>query len=105
MCSADLWVEGRTGSRRIGALPAILFLFVWGGLLCLSTGRVGFMPLDQSIVFDGAWRLLSGQVPFRDFTTPDSLTPILLQVLFFKFLGVNWFAYCLHAAVFNGLFC
>ncbi len=71
----------------------------------LATGRLGFMPLDQSIVFDGAWRLLSGQVPFRDFTTPDGLTPIVLQALFFQALGVTWFAYCLHAAVFNGLFC
>jgi hypothetical protein len=83
----------------------ILVLVSWGCALSLSTGRIGFMPLDQSIVFDGAWRLLSGQVPFRDFTTPDSLTPIVLQVLFFKVLGVNWFAYCLHAAAFNGLFC
>jgi hypothetical protein len=63
------------------------------------------MPLDQSIVFDGGWRILNGQTPFRDFTTPAGLVPIALQALFFKGLGVSWFVYCLHAALFNGLFC
>ncbi len=96
----------RRGNRiRLHSLLSISGLFFWGCALCLATGRLGFMPLDQSIVFDGAWRLLSGQVPFRDFTTPDGLTPIVLQTLFFQALGVTWFAYCLHAAVFNGLFC
>jgi hypothetical protein len=96
----------RRGNRiRLHSLLSISALFCWGCALCLATGRLGFMPLDQSIVFDGAWRLLSGQVPFRDFTTPDGLTPIVLQALFFRALDVTWFAYCLHAAVFNGLFC
>jgi len=63
------------------------------------------MPLDHCAVFDGAWRLLTGQVPFRDFSMPNSLVPIALQVPFFKVLGVNWFSYCLHAALFNGIFC
>jgi hypothetical protein len=82
-----------------------LLLFAWGAALSLYYGRVGLMPLDQSIVFDGGWRILSGQVPFRDFTTPAGLTPIALQALFFRCFGVSWFVYCLHAAVFNGLFC
>ena len=63
------------------------------------------MPLDQSIVFDGGWRLLEGQRPFRDFTTPAGLVPMALQAVLFKALGVTWFVYCLHAALFNGLFC
>jgi hypothetical protein len=63
------------------------------------------MPLDQSFVFDGAWRLLSGQIPFRDFTTPDGIVPIAIQALFFKVFGITWLSYVLQAAVFNGLFC
>ena len=75
-----------------------------GAGLALHYGRVGFMPLDQSIVFDGGWRVLSGQVPVRDFTTPTGIVPIVLQAAFFRLLGVTWFAYCLHAALANGLF-
>lgn len=83
----------------------ICLLLAWGTAICLFYGRIGFMPLDQSIVFDGGWRIISGQIPFRDFNTPNAIVPILLQAAFFKLFGINWFAYCLHAAVFNGLFC
>lgn len=61
-------------------------------------------PLDQSIVFDGAWRLLCDQWFFREFRTPLGFTPIVLQTLFFKLFGVNWTAFVLHAAVINGIF-
>jgi len=84
---------------------AALLLFAFGFGLCLHHGRVGLMPLDQSIVFDGAWRLVCGQVPFRDFTTPAGLVPMALQAVLFRLLGVSWLVYCLHAALFNGLFC
>lgn len=85
------------------ATQALLFAFGFG--LCLHHGRVGLMPLDQSIVFDGAWRLLCGQVPFRDFTTPAGLVPMALQAALFRLFGVSWLVYCVHAAVMNGLFC
>ena len=80
-------------------------LMIFGLSISLFYGRIAFMPLDHSLVFDGGWRILSGQIPFRDFTTPNAITPMLFQALFFKIFGVNWFAYCLHAAIFNGLFC
>lgn len=61
-------------------------------------------PLDSSIVFDGGWRLLQGQRFFVDFSSPSGFAPSFIQAIFFQIFGVNWFAYCLHAAVFNGLF-
>jgi hypothetical protein len=84
------------------SLGAILF----GGAAALAFhyGHIGFMPLDQSIVFDGGWRVVSGQVPFRDFTAPAGLTPLVLQAVFFRLAGVSWSTYVLHAAIVNGLF-
>jgi hypothetical protein len=90
--------------HALGGTLAVL-LAAFGGAICLHYGRVGLMPLDQSIVFDGGWRLLNGQIPYRDFTMPAGLVPIALQAVFFRCFGVSWFAYCLHAAVMNGLFC
>jgi hypothetical protein len=81
-----------------------LLVALFGVLVCLEYGRRGYMPLDHSITFDGGWRVLSGQVPYRDFTTPSGLVPILIQAAFFRVLGVTWFAYCLHAALCNGAF-
>jgi hypothetical protein len=85
------------------ALPAA-GLFAWGLLVALHYGRMGYLPLDQSIVFDGGYRLLSGQLPYRDFMTPAAVVPAALQAGFFRVLGVSWFSYVLHAAVANGLF-
>src|SRR5262245_40214622 len=87
------------------SLAASALLFAWGASVCLHYGRIGLMPLDQSIVWDGAWRLAHGQVPFRDFTTPAGLVPMALQALLFRVFGATWFVYCAHAAIFNGAFC
>ncbi len=81
-----------------------LCVFAFGFALVMHAGRMGYMPLDQSIVFDGAWRVLCGQVPYRDFVTPNGLTPIYLQVPFFALFGATWFAFVLHAALANGVF-
>ncbi|HVS10151.1 MAG TPA: hypothetical protein VMS76_09795 [Planctomycetota bacterium] len=90
--------------RRPIELVSLALLFAWAVLVSLHYGRRGYMPLDQSIVFDGGWRILCGQVPFRDFHTPNGITPIVMQAAFFALFGETWFAYCLHAALINGLF-
>ena len=79
-------------------------IFALGAANCLYLGRLGFMPLDQSIVFDAGWRILNGQVPYRDFVTPTAVVPGGTQALFFAAFGVNWSAYVLHAALLNGAF-
>src|SRR5262245_3442993 len=83
----------------------VAFLFVLGVAVNLHYGRRGFLPLDQSIAFDGGWRMLNGQLPFRDFTAPAGIVPSAMQTPFFAVFGVTWFALCLHAAVVNGLLC
>lgn len=72
--------------------------------LAWNTGFEGYMPLDQSIVWDGAWRVLQGQVPAIDFALPAGLTPILIQAGIFKIAGVAWAGYVAHAALANALF-
>ncbi len=88
--------------RTVAVLAA---LFILGLAVNLIYGRRGFMPMDQGIVFDGAWRLFSGQVPFRDFDAPNAIVPSAMQLPFFQFFGVTWLAFVLHAAVINGAFC
>jgi hypothetical protein len=93
----------RPASAGAAALLAI-GLFVWGLVVGLHYGRMGYLPLDQSIVFDGGYRLLSGQLPYRDFMTPAAVVPAALQAACFRILGLTWFSYVLHAAAANGLF-
>ncbi|MBM3988503.1 MAG: hypothetical protein FJ294_11180 [Planctomycetes bacterium] len=77
-------------------------LFAAGTAIGLHFAPQGFLPLDQSICFDGGWRILCGQVPLRDYAAPNGFPVHALQALFFAIFGVNWFAYCLHAALANG---
>src|SRR5690349_15113261 len=81
-----------------------LVIFIAGMLMPYVTGFLGLMPLDQSIIFEAGGRIANGELPFRDFYLPYGLVPALMQSVFFKLLGVSWFAYVTHAALINGLF-
>jgi hypothetical protein len=94
----------RSGAARGRDYAYLLVLLATGIVVNMVYSRMGFMPLDHSIVFDGGWRILNGQVPWRDFMTPSAVVPAAMQAALFAVLGVNWFAYCLHASVVNGLF-
>lgn len=82
-----------------------LLLVAWGVAVCLHFGRFGLVAVDQCGIFDGGWRVLRGQVPYRDFVTLTGSLPMVVQAGFFRVFGVTWFAYVLHAAVANGVFC
>ncbi len=96
---------GAGKARSPLVILSVLFLLLFGASYCLYYGRIGYMPMDQSVMFDGGWRVLCGQIIFRDFTVSHGVVPVLLQGLVFNLFGVSWFAYCLHAALMNGLFC
>jgi len=90
---------GKKGWRGVQLGVALFALIVsW------DAGRRGFMPLDQSVVFDGGWRILSGQIPWRDFHAPSFVTPSAIQAGFFGLFGVNWWSYLAHAMLANALF-
>lgn len=65
----------------------------------LFSGLRGVFPLDQSIVFDGGWRVFSGQVPYRDFHLPFGPVSLWYQAGLFHLFGLNYTAYALGAAI------
>ncbi len=70
-------------------------------LLTAAAGQRGFYAFDQSILFDGGYRVLSGQVPYRDFVLPFGPVALWLQALFFSVSGVTYSAYIASAAIVN----
>jgi Dolichyl-phosphate-mannose-protein mannosyltransferase len=82
-------------SLACGTLAAIAFAFNWG------TGHRGVFLLDQSMIFDGGWRILQGQTPYKDFLIPFGPVTFYVQALFFWLFGVNWSAMVLPACLFN----
>ncbi|MBI5248856.1 MAG: hypothetical protein HY912_05120 [Desulfomonile tiedjei] len=83
----------------ISSLTVAAFAFFF----CWACGQRGLFASDQSIVFDGGYRILSGQVPFRDFVSPNGPISFLAQAGFFGLFGVSFFSYLLHSAAANAV--
>jgi Dolichyl-phosphate-mannose-protein mannosyltransferase len=98
-------LESRSGSS-IQATPAIwtcvyVLIAVAAGAVVWVVGHRGLFLCDQSGVFDGGWRLMQGQVMYRDFYTPYPPVTFLIQWLFFRIVGVDFSAMVLAAAAVN----
>jgi hypothetical protein len=78
-------------------LAAVAFLFNWG------TGHRGVFLLDQSMIFDGGWRILQGQTPYKDFFAPFGPVTFWIQAAFFRIFGVNWSAMVAAACVLSSV--
>jgi hypothetical protein len=86
---------------RLTELAAGAALLVAAFALSTEAGRRGFFPFDQAIVFDGSYRELSGQIPYKDFLVPFGPVTFWLHSLFFGIFGVNYQAYVAGAGVVN----
>jgi 4-amino-4-deoxy-L-arabinose transferase-like glycosyltransferase len=74
---------------------------IFGGAIVWIFGHRGVYLYDQSGVFDGAWRILQGQVIYRDFFVPYGPVVFFIQSLFFRVTGVDFSSMVLAAAVLN----
>jgi len=79
------------------AIAMAAFVFCW------QCGKRGFFPLDQSIVYDGAWRVFLGQCPYRDFVSPIGPISFFYQSFLFRILGPGFRAYLFGGALLNAL--
>ncbi|MEA3349080.1 MAG: glycosyltransferase family 39 protein [Chloroflexota bacterium] len=81
----------------------LLWLIVFAYQIAVSAGEKGFFAFDQSIVFDGSYRIYSGQIPYKDFLIPFGPVLFWLQGTIFKILGVSYSSYIFGAALINVL--
>ncbi len=86
-------------------LDALILIFIafFAFIFCFKCGQRGFFAFDQSNYFDGAFRVFSGQVPYKDFYSPFAFSLFYFQALFFRIFGVNYYAYLISAAFVNAL--
>jgi 4-amino-4-deoxy-L-arabinose transferase-like glycosyltransferase len=91
---AGVWSEVRTWGPVVVKIGVVLWSFIW----TYTVGHFGLYAFDQSIMFDGGWRILCGQVPFKDFIMAFGPLSFTVQALFFKLFGVNWTSMVLAAA-------
>ena len=76
---------------------------ILAGIVVWIVGHRGLFLCDQSVLFDGAWRLMQGQVIYRDFFTTFGPVAFVIQWLFFRIWGVDFSAMVLSAAILNSL--
>lgn len=82
---------------------SLLGLSVFAFYLTFKAGQRGLFAFDQCIVFDGGYRVLSGQIPYQDFVLPFGPVTFWLQAFFFRLFGVSYFGYLIGAAAVNVL--
>lgn len=92
-----------TGRKQIVDFTGPIIISVFALVFSFKAGERGFFPLDQSIVFDGAYRIIQGQIPYRDFLMPFGPVVFWMQAAFFKIFGINYFSYLLLSAVMNAI--
>ncbi|WP_143047078.1 hypothetical protein [Amycolatopsis xylanica] len=71
----------RSGGRRAVWLAAGVVVFCV--VLVGRVGRFGFNPTDQGFVLAQSWRLLHGELPHADFTSPRPLGSAVLHLVDF----------------------
>ncbi len=98
-----LALAAKHSSKRIFDTSACILLLIFSFYFCFSSGQRGFFAFDQSIVFDGSYRILSGQIPYKDFVIPFGPMVFWTQALFFKLLGASYASYIFGAAFINTL--
>ena len=86
---------------HIGEVIILLGILLFAYQFTYLCGQRGFFAFDQSIIFDGSYRIASGQVPFKDFLIPFGPLVFWLQGIIFKMAGVSYASYIFGAAIFN----
>ena len=64
-------------------------------------GYRGIFPIDSFLIFDGGYKVLNGNHPFKDYWSITGPLLDYIQYLFFLIFKVNWFSYVLHATFIN----
>ena len=90
-----------SGARSALQLPALLALL--SVLVTAILWRRGLELGDEGVISLGAWRILRGEVPYRDFLEIIPPLPLLAQAALFKLAGVTLAASRALAVLYSGL--
>lgn len=90
-------------TAKLADTAVLILLGFFAYHLTFIAGERGLFAFDQSVIFDGAYRISCGQVPFKDFVLLHGFFAAVVQSLFFALRGVNYCAYVCGAASINVL--
>jgi len=82
---------------------SLIVIFFFSFFINYYYSSFGVFPIDTFFHYDSAARILEGQIPIRDFWIVSGFIIDIIQSIFFKILGTNWFAYIFHSSIANFL--
>ncbi len=94
--TSPLWLRFSWSAAYISAATFAIAV-VW------IVGHRGIYLYDESTVFDGGWRILQGQVMYRDFFAPYGPVVYWLQSQFFRLMGVTFSSMVMAGGVVNAI--
>ena len=80
---------------------SIFLLGVFSFLINYHYGFIGIMPMDNTVLFNGGYRVLNGYVPFSDYWLVTGPLLDYLNAIFFKLLGISWNSFIIHSSLIN----
>ena len=81
----------------------LLFVVIFSISINQYYGNRGIFPIESTAFFDTAYRILQGDIPFKDYWLVSGMLIDYTQTIFFWFLGINFQVYILHASLMNCL--
>ena len=89
---------------KLFAIPNAYFLVICYALVNLFYFQRHFLLFrDYAILWEGAYRVSLGQIPFTDFGTPVGPVSFLIPAIFFKLLNPSWLVLQMAQLFENGL--
>ena len=79
------------------------FLATIAFLVNYHYGFIGVMPMDNTVLFNGGYRILKGYIPFTDYWLVTGPLLDYLNALFFKLLGISWSTFIIHSSIINSI--
>ena len=84
-------------------LISVFLLGVFSFFVNYHYGFIGIMPMDNTVLFNGGFRVLKGYVPFTDYWLVTGPLLDYMNALFFKLFGLSWSTFILHSSSVNVL--
>ena len=82
---------------------SLVIIFIFSISVNFYYSKFGAFPIDTFLHYDSSYRILNNEYPIRDFWIVSGFIVDIIQSIFFRLFGVNWFAYVLHSSLFNAL--
>ncbi len=84
---------------------SFLFLITFSFFINQYYGFKGITPLDDFLNYNCGYRILQGDIPFKDYYSVTGALLCSIQSIFYKFFGINWNSFVMHASIFNSFLC